>query len=234
MFFKRVSAAILAACMMIGLIGTASAAPVTVIDDWTQVQSVTATSTSPNVSDLDVGPVGGVSALFGDRILKADLTNALPQAGDQVDSLIGGGKWQCNRTLDATGYCTTEYIALTDFFLTSVEFGAINDGAFGGAASVAFYDGNDLLATQVISLGSASYTTFLGGNFQAGDKFRMMLMGDVAIDEALRPITGNLVPEPGGLALAMAGLIGLAWVTPRRRQSGNVRAVDPKLLARSA
>lgn len=189
--------------------GCMSAASASIIfDNNSTAQSVTATSANPTVSNTLAGPIAGVAPIFSNRELSATLTSV----DGQVDAIIGSGLLQCNRTVTATGFCGVDYTLTSAVSFLSLEYGAVNDAAFGGAASVAFFRNNDLIGSQAIAVGSALYTTLLSGaSFVAGDEFRMRLYGDIAVDEALRPIEGNRVSAPATFALlgvGMAGMVG--------------------------
>ncbi len=186
-------------------------------DDWSSGQTVTATVGTPNVASTVAAPVGGVMGLLGDRTLKSSLTSP---AGS-VQAVIGGGSFECNRSVVATGFCTAEYEVLTGFNLASLQYTAINDGAFGGVASISFYNGVNLLATQVVSAGpgGTAYETALNTAFTAGDTFRMMLVGQVAIDQSVQPMEATLVPAPATAALLGMGFVGLGATASRRKKT---------------
>jgi hypothetical protein len=206
------SLALVALAASLGLGSVASAAPVT-LDPWMAAQSVSASSSSTTPTSVLPAPVLGVADFFGDRTLGAVLTSP----SGTVSALIGGSTFECNRSVVATGYCFAEYEVTQAFSLESVDYGAVNDGAFGGMASVSFYKGLSELASQSIAMGSSTYSTLLNSSFAAGDTFRIALFGSVAIDQSLLPLQGNVVPAPGSLALAGLGFVGLALT--RRRQN---------------
>jgi len=213
MQMKKLGLALATLVAGIGLSATAMGAPVT-LDTWVTSQNTNADAATPMQTNHFLATVLGVADMFGSRTVGAVLTSA----NGTVGTVINGGLFQCNRSVEATGHCFVEYAVTQAFTLSSVTYVAINDGAFGGAASLVFYNGLTQLASQSIAMGTASYETMLNASWLVGDTFRMASFGTIAVDQGQRQFQGNLVPEPGSLALAGLGLFGLGLVTSRRNR----------------
>ncbi len=196
----------------------ASADAVVTLDSWTASQSIEAIPLTPTLASTMPAAVLGVASFFGDRELSATLTSA---AG-KVEAVIGGGFFECNRSVVATGFCVATYDVLSDITLSSIDYFALNDGAFGGAASVAFFKNMTEVASESIlagAVGAAYSTSMFNTTYAFGDTFGIVLRGSVAIDQSLKPIQGNRVPEPDGLALAGLALVAAGVSSGRRRKT---------------
>lgn len=195
----------------VGLSAAAFAAPISSnLDPFTTPQGVTATVGSPSVSNTVAAPE---SFFGGNRTVTAGLTSPT----GTVQSVIGGGTSDCNRSIAGGGGCGVFWDVMFDTYLHDIIYGATSDGAFGGTGSITFLVDGAIIASQSIATGFGLYTTGLNTFIGAGSTFGYYMPDSVALDTSVYQVTvTHDVPEPGILALAGIGLCGVGIATRRK------------------
>jgi PEP-CTERM motif len=210
MMKKRVLLAALASLSL----ATAASASVVTLDPFTTAQSAMTTLFNPNVSNTQTP--GDLFGPLGERELSATRIVGV----GQVAASIGGGSFGCQRPqFTVSAYCVSSYEIEDAFSLSGVMYDAYSNGdPFGlGLGLVEFYKNSDLIGSQVLGLGAGSYSTVFASlvDFASGDAFSTVLRGTAGDDLRMSSLRSNAVPEPGSLALASLGLLGLGFL--RRR-----------------
>ncbi len=211
MVYLKVLLAIMAS---LSLAGAASASVVT-LDSFQTAQSAVTTWGDSSVTTTQTP--GDLFGALGDR----DLTATRIVGVGQVAASIGSGTFGCQRPQFAVAsYCVSSYEIDDTFSMTGIFYDAYSNGdPFGlGVGLIEFYRNSDLIGRQVLGVGAGSYSTMFAStaSFTSGDAFSAVLRGTAGDDLWMSDLRGNVVTEPGSLALAGLGLFGATLIRRRR------------------